>query len=505
MHLHANADVRPEHISTIYTRQRNAGLKSWTISGPTRSSPGFSASLRRAGTSPASARSSGARSGGCAGGTRFCVGRRGRSPSPPFSPDPSCTRVERARPSLDLGERSVLQVEPTRLVTGLNRRRTTSLSVCGPATLTVTAMVAVAMLVVAPAASGHVTNALAACHLWPDTQPLQRAVNSNSCVELRPGVYRLRDALTLPSNHTLTALASNANKTVLKAVTPWAGTWQAVVTSNGSNAALANLTVDANHLSIGGVGARGVAISGVRVLNARCWGIGIAGPGLSLTDSIIEKNGANCPTAPPGAGIYADGRRAEGTGSNAMYKPEIDGNVIRRNTGPGVDVNEVWGGTFTNNDVYGNTTYAGVSLYGAGKWTIAYNTIRHPATDSYKGSHQCGGGPGGRHSSGLFLCEDTDDNNVVTVFNFVHDNAISSWYGILLIGNDPDRDYLIPGSFPDPEPYLVPRYNLIIDNDVHGSNYGCADDYRPGQWYGGDNTWVGNNCNGTPNSGPGVF
>src|SRR4051794_27007413 len=26
-------DVRPEHISSIYTRQRNAGLKSWTISG----------------------------------------------------------------------------------------------------------------------------------------------------------------------------------------------------------------------------------------------------------------------------------------------------------------------------------------------------------------------------------------------------------------------------------------------------------------------------------------
>jgi hypothetical protein len=67
---------------------------------------------------------------------------------------------------------------------------------------------------------------------------------------------------------------------------------------------------------------------------------------------------------------------------------------------------------------------------------------------------------------------------------------VAGAYGIILIGAD------------EVQPYLVPRFNGLTGNDVFGSTIGCADDFAPGQWTDGDNTWSGNNCRGTPDSLP---
>jgi hypothetical protein len=53
--------------------------------------------------------------------------------------------------------------------------------------------------------------------------------------------------------------------------------------------------------------------------------------------------------------------------------------------------------------------------------------------------------------------------------------------------------------------YWAPRNNTFSNNDVFGSNVGCADDFKPGQWLTDGNTWTGNNCAGSPNTGPSYF
>ncbi len=75
----------------------------------------------------------------------------------------------------------------------------------------------------------------------------------------------------------------------------------------------------------------------------------------------------------------------------------------------------------------------------------------------------------------------------------IEGNRTSSYYGILSIGADELR------------PYWAPRNNTFTNNDVFGSNYGCADDFRPGQWLTDSNNWTGNNCGGTPGTPPAFF
>lgn len=99
---------------------------------------------------------------------------------------------------------------------------------------------------------------------------------------------------------------------------------------------------------------------------------------------------------------------------------------------------------------------------------------------------------GGRPAA-IFLCENTDANNGVTIDNTIEDNAASSYCGILLIGAARVR------------PYLVPRFNVLRGNNVYDSVVGCADAFRPGQWPDGRNTWAGNKCAGQPNTGPAYF
>lgn len=337
-------------------------------------------------------------------------------------------------------------------------------------------------------ASGYPTSAQTSCYLWSNQTPLQTAVNLNTCVEIQAGVWTISGPITMPSGHTLRGV--NRDTAVLKAdasVWPYSPYGSVVQSVSSVNVVLSTFTIDGSQASALGAAARGMTIQNMRIKNARCSGVTVAGAGMVIENNIIENNGSSCPVAPPGAGIYAEG-------TAVAYAPRIEGNTIQNNGGPALDVNGVWGGTFSGNTVTNNAHWAAVSLYGASNWTVAQNTIRHPATSQVQPYHPtCTGGPGGNHSAGIFLCQDTDTNNLVTVNNTIRNNQVSSWYGILSIGNDQSQ------------PYWAPRNNTFDGNNVFGSNFGCADDFQPGQWFTDQNVWTNNNCGGSQNTPPAYF
>lgn len=233
----------------------------------------------------------------------------------------------------------------------------------------------------------------------------------------------------------------------------------------------------------------------MNLVNGVCVGVTIGGSGTTVSNSYIGynsyPNGAQCTIsqAPPGAGVYT------AVGSATWLNPQILNNVFESNGGPALDADGVWGGTFSGNTVRYNYGWAAVSLYGSSYWTIANNPIiSHPATGDIQPYHpSCQTGPAGNYSAAIFLCQDTDAGNKVTIGNIIRDNgatpgvgAVASFYGILLIGYDE----------PEGRPYGTPRNNQVLRNNVVGSYFGCADDFQPGQWFSDQNVWSGNNCAG---------
>ena len=60
----------------------------------------------------------------------------------------------------------------------------------------------------------------------------------------------------------------------------------------------------------------------------------------------------------------------------------------------------------------------------------------------------CATGPSGGHSAGIFLCQDTDANNLVTNNNKILNNSTSSYYGILSVGADELKAYWARATTP---------------------------------------------------------
>ncbi len=329
---------------------------------------------------------------------------------------------------------------------------------------------------------------------------------------MQPGVWTTTVQINLKSEHKL--LGKDRDSTILMAVEPWVGNGtenraEAVVHNNiSTNAVLANFTVDANHLSTFGLGSQEITIDSMKVINAKCDGIAVAGHNMIIQDSLIENNGKDCPHPEfgddcpvelrydgvcylPGSGIYVT-NPDDPAAIAAELAPVISGNTIRYNGGPGLDVDRVWGGVFDNNVVYKNRAWAGVSLYSASHWMIEDNTIYHPAPNNilHPNHEMCHGGPQGEHSAGLYLCQDTD---LDTEHNTIRNNRIAGYYGILSIGDDEG-----PNSW-------IPRNNVFQGNNLDWSTVGCADDFEPSPGVDGLNAWENNNCAGPPDSLPLYF
>lgn len=346
------------------------------------------------------------------------------------------------------------------------------------------------------------------CFKWSEQVTLQSAVNSHACVEVQAGTYTLAAGVVMPGGHTLRGVS--AAQAVLKAdQAKWKfGCCDSMISEDQSGNAETNpfkvqkLTLDGAGVATYNVCCRGYLVEGSVLRRSRCSAIGAAGKGVTAKNNQMLESAQ--PTSVPGKGTVSCatggfGGVAEGAAIYSEAKSDdfgtvIDGNVIKQSFGPALDVNGAWGGVFKNNVVSENTAWAAVSLYGASNWVIENNQINHPANQPPQPYHPyCATGPAGGHSAGIFLCQDTDANNLVVNGNKIVGNKSASYYGILSVGAD------------ELKPYFAPRNNTFQNNDVFGSSYGCADDFKPGQWMTDANVWTGNNCAGTANTGPGYF
>lgn len=333
------------------------------------------------------------------------------------------------------------------------------------------------------------------CFAWSGQLPLQEAVRTHPCVQIQPGVWSLGHYVVVPPGRTVQGVpGGDPAATVLHAGAGWQNTIaEGILSDDGTNGApftVTGLTLDGRNVATAALCCRGFTAREVVLQGGRCYGLGIAGVRVDVSASLIRRNGfwSGCPS-PPGAGVYATTTAA----GPSPWAPRITGTTIRDNNGPGLDIDQAWGGRLIGNTIVGNSSWAGISLFGS-NWLIENNTVRHPATNRGQPYQRpCATGPAGERSAAIMLCQLNDANNRVTTTNTVRGNTVSSWYGILLVGNDEQR------------PYWAPRNNTIANNNVFGSNYGCADDFRPGQWYSDRNTWSGNNCAGTANTGPTYF
>ncbi len=344
------------------------------------------------------------------------------------------------------------------------------------------------------------------CFKWSEQSSLQSAVDAHACVEVQAGTYTLTKGVVMPAGHTLRGVS--AAQAILKASqTSWSFHCCDSMLSEGAGAEgnpfkVQKLTLDGAGVATYNVCCRGYQVEGSVLRRSRCSAIGAAGKGVTAKNNQMLESAQ--PTAVPGKGTVSCatggfGGVAEGAAIYSEAKAEdfgtvIDGNTIKQSFGPALDVNGAWGGVFKNNIVSENTAWAAVSLYGASNWLIENNQISHPANEPPQPYHPyCATGPAGGHSAGIFLCQDTDANNLVVNGNKIVGNKSSSFYGILSVGAD------------ELKPYFAPRNNTFQNNDVFGSSYGCADDFKPGQWMTDANVWSGNNCAGSANTGPGYF
>jgi parallel beta-helix repeat protein len=307
-------------------------------------------------------------------------------------------------------------------------------------------------------------------------------------VTVSPGTYSFSSQILVKPGRTLQA---NVRGQVVLRANPGFSNEILVTEPLGANAQVTvrRLVLDGASNVNGVIGAAEMIISDNEIRGAKCWGAAVAGVSVVISGNLIKNNGASCATAPPGTGIYVTAN--PGPTPNT-WAPLISSNEIAYNTGPGIDINNGWGGVIESNYIHDNSSWAGVTVVGS-YWTIRYNEIYQPSTTIGHPYHpECRGGPIGTGSAAIMLCQFTDEDNQVTIQNLIHDNTVASRYGILLIGAD------------ESAPYKAPRNNTLNNNVLTGSNFGCADDFKIGQWFSDINTWTGNNCSG-PNTQPTRF
>jgi len=346
------------------------------------------------------------------------------------------------------------------------------------------------------------------CFKWKNQVELQSAVNQHACVEVQAGTYTLAAPVALKPGHTLRGVS--AAESIIKAdQSQWKfGCCDSQITDTlpaspeTSPFRVKNLTLDGAGVATYNVCCRGYVVEGSVLRRSRCSAIGAAGKGVTAKNNQMLDSAQ--PTDVPGKGKIscatgnfggvAEGAAIYSEGAAEDYGTVIDGNTIQGSFGPALDINGAWGGVFKNNVVSDNTAWAAVSLYGASNWLVENNQVSHPANQPPQPYHPyCAAGPSGGHSAGIFLCQDTDAGNLVVNGNVIRGNKTSSYYGILSVGAD------------ELKPYFAPRNNTFQNNDVFGSVMGCADDFKPGQWMTDANAWTGNNCAGTPGTGPTYF
>ena len=348
------------------------------------------------------------------------------------------------------------------------------------------------------------------CYRWPGTSglSLQSATSQHDCVEVQQGSHSLDAPVALAPGHTLRGVSASESILVANQAAWSFACCDSMITDTMPATPevdpfqVKTITLDGAGVATYNVCCRGYVADGVVMIRSRCSAIGIADKGVTARNCTMRDSAQH--TVVPGLGTVTcatggtggvdEGAAIYSQGTASDFGSLIEGNHIENSFGPALDINGAWGGTFRGNIVSGNSAWAAVSLYGASNWVIENNQISHPGGEPPQPYHPyCANGPAGGHSAGIFLCQDTDAGNLVTNGNIIRGNTTSSFYGILSVGAD------------EIQPYFAPRNNTFENNDVFGSNLGCADDFAPGQWMSDANTWTGNNCAGAPDTGPTTF
>jgi parallel beta-helix repeat protein len=312
----------------------------------------------------------------------------------------------------------------------------------------------------------HAQEAYPGCYDWSGNIPLQKAVFENKCVYVEPGIWEVPSQTYIPSNHVLEGDSDKIS--VLRASKDWNFSgYDAIVSSRGRGARLRNVTLDGNKRAAIGAGYSDLSIYRVKIQEVRCNGVSINGPNMRVVESVINNNGYDCPSSPPGASIYFAGIDS----SDKNFAAKITGNTMMHNAGPGIDINEADNNNISNNKIIGNTNWAGISVYaGAGNKIVSNTIVQAKSANTTPYHPECTDlldeNPG---SAAIYLC---GTRNTAVAYN-----TASGFSGIVSIG-------AIIHNRP-----LIPTNNVILSNDFYGSNYGCTTTRNY------DNTWAGNICN----------
>ena len=340
------------------------------------------------------------------------------------------------------------------------------------------------------------------CFKWNNNGTLQKAVNEHACVEIQEGTFVVAEPVIMPPNHAVRGKGMDKT-TVTVNQTEWEITpFEAVIGTFYQGIKVRDLEIDGKGVATYAMGAVGMEIDNCRMKNLRCSAIGAAGPGMVVRNSemyhiahptpVPGKGDVGCDYLPPGvelgAAIYSEGQASN-------WAPVIENNLIWDIYGPALDVNGAWGGTFVGNQVWDIIGWSAVGLYGASHWTIENNVISMVWQKWTNIAHPyCEGGPGGKWNAAIWLCQDEGaDAGLTTNYNKIINNTSISYYGILSIGKD------------EGNPWDAPRMNTFIGNNVMGSQVGCADDFKPEQWFDEENEWSDNNCMGEADTPPTYF
>ncbi len=256
----------------------------------------------------------------------------------------------------------------------------------------------------------------------------------------------------------------------------------ALITSGGSPAVVANLTIDGNGSVVNyntyygandAVCCENITVDNVYIKNVRCDAIQIAGPNVVVQGSIIEGSGffpshASC-IEQPAAAVYATGEHYRDSSPNTSYNTFV-------NNARALDSFGMWGGTFSHNTITGSRD-KGILLYGYSNWYVEYNNV---SGTGRAGSYPCDS-PGG--SAGIVLCRtagsDPKLSSNVTKNNHITGNIVSDYIGLVSLGKR-DRS-------------VAPEANFFINNTINNAVRPCYDTNLNSPANDG-NTWSGNNC-----------
>ncbi len=228
-------------------------------------------------------------------------------------------------------------------------------------------------------------------------------------------------------------------------------------------------------------------VSNVHIVYARCVGLGIIGPYARINNVWIQNNGID----PYAAGECAQpdffpapknptGRLVGGTGGiYMMYNSNVQPNGyylypslnhvwVEHNSGTGIDVNQVSGGTLNDVHTLDNHLNFELSLYGSRDWSITNSSFNTAAGNyNYRTSnlhYEADAHPACNprtHTVAVLICSDNYNTTInVTGISMSNVSAVA-YYGVVLTGS--------VGLQP------LPHGNSSTNVQVFGTYGGCAD------------------------------